>query len=70
MTMIVKAKNKGELKRLLDQGTYITDPRPTRDEMLPSQSCPVGFHDVVCMDPDTRMRFARIERTETGWRVQ
>lgn len=69
MTMIVEAKSKEELRALLQQGVYIKEPTPFGTQMFPSQSCPIGFREPVCLDPQTRRRFAQIERRAEGWKV-
>ena len=70
MTLIVKAKNKAELKQKLDAGCVIQNPTPWGQDDLLSNKESVGFRGAVCLDPETRRRFAQIEKTASGWKVK
>lgn len=71
MTMICPAKNKAELKWRLDHGVALIEPTPWGDKVHAANSLPVGFKEPVCLDPDTRRRFAQIEKLADGtWRVK
>jgi 23S rRNA G2445 N2-methylase RlmL len=71
MTMIVPAKNKAELKAKLDAGCVISDPTPYGNRIMRSQDVARGFKEPVCLDPETRRRFAQIEKLADGtWRVK
>lgn len=71
MTMICSAKNKAELKAKLDAGCVIKEPTPYGNRNFLSSDCAVGFREPVVLDPDTRRRFATIEKLADGtWRVK
>lgn len=70
MTMICPAKNKAELKAKLDAGAEISEPLPFGTRVFRASVCPVGFREPVCLDPETRRRFAMIEKTANGWKVK
>lgn len=69
MTMICPAKNKTELKAKLDAGCLIEEPTPWGANGYRSESMRIGFVNTVVLDPQTRRRFARIEKTAKGWKV-
>lgn len=70
MTMILEAKNKTELLTKLNAGCTITEPTPFGSKFLLSSEVKVGFKEPVVLDPQTRRRFAQIEKTATGWKVK
>lgn len=69
MTMICEAKNKAELKAKLEAGCTIHNPTPFGDLAVQSSTREIGFKEPVVLDPQTRRRFATIERTAKGWKV-
>ena len=71
MTLIVKAKSKAELKAKLDAGIVIHKPTPWGELKSNSKDVTAGFRGAVCLDPETRRRFAQIEKLSNGtWRVK
>lgn len=72
MTMICKAKSKAELKAKLDAGCYVQNPTPWGDAGFHSQRTDRHYYrEAVCLDPETRRRFAQITRREDGtWEVK
>lgn len=71
MTMICPAKNKAELKAKLDSGCVIIEPTPWGEQRHASGSFAIGRKEAVVLDPQTRRRFASIERMADGtWRVK
>ena len=70
MTMICAAKNKAELKAKLDAGCMILVPTPFHDQHLNSKTA-LLVDEPVCLDPETRRRFAQITKLPDGtWRVK
>lgn len=71
MTMICAAKNKAELKAKLEAGCIIIEPTPFCDRTYNSKAVLPGFKAAVVLDPETRRRFAQIEKLADGtWRVK
>lgn len=70
MTMIAKAANKAELKTKLDNGFLLIEPTPWGEKFHKSTEVPIGFRKPVVLDPQTRRRFAMIEKTANGWKVK
>ncbi len=69
MTMICEAPNKLALKAKLEAGCTIEEPTPFGSKFHDSKNLAAGFRDAVVLDPQTRRRFATIERKVNGWKV-
>lgn len=70
MTMILPAKNKADAQERLNHNRQIIKPTPWGEEILYPNDQVIGFKEPVVLDPETRRRFATIEKTATGWKVK
>jgi hypothetical protein len=65
-------KSKKALEEALNSGqtVWFDDPSPFGDRAFRASERLVGTKFACVMDPQTRMRFATIERRSGGWKVR